>query len=163
MAIPGVFSVMLPYLKIIANKPQCHMPEIVQDISKHFRLTQSEQQKLLASGDGTILAYRVRWAKAQRRFTMQIHDYGDACLVTGLQVGGRPVPVYIDKSICPPVDGVSPVEEWFKEQVQWTLAGGGDKGQKHGTNWPNRSRWVWMYRELNPDGSVSISAANGNS
>jgi len=63
MAIPDYQSVMLPLLKIVAEKGPLRASDAVTHISDHFKLTDEERTTLLPSGKQEIIVNRVGWAK----------------------------------------------------------------------------------------------------
>lgn len=62
MAIPDYQTVMLPLLKIVAQKGPLRTSEAVALISDHFKLSEEERATLLPSGKQAIIANRVGWA-----------------------------------------------------------------------------------------------------
>jgi restriction system protein len=63
MAIPNYQTLMLPLLKLVAQKGQLKSGEATELISDHFKLTPDERSALLPSGKQEIIANRVGWAK----------------------------------------------------------------------------------------------------
>lgn len=63
MAIPDYQTCMLPLLKTIADGSDHKMTEVVLNLSQQFKLTQEEQEALLPSGQQSIIANRIGWAR----------------------------------------------------------------------------------------------------
>ena len=63
MPIPDYQTVMLPLLKIIAEKGPIRANEAVTLVSEHFKLSNLEREALLPSGKQEIIVNRVGWAK----------------------------------------------------------------------------------------------------
>lgn len=63
MAIPDYQTVMLPLLKQLSDKRTYILKDLVQKLSKEFRLTEEELQELLPSGQAFLFANRVGWAR----------------------------------------------------------------------------------------------------
>ena len=67
MSIPDFQSVMLPILKILGDGQDHVMREIQTAIEDQFHLTEQERQEMLPSGQGTVIANRVGWAKTHMK------------------------------------------------------------------------------------------------
>ena len=63
MAIPTYEDAMLPLLKILADQKERHMREIIEIVANEFNLSDEEKGKLLPSGQDTVIANRVGWAR----------------------------------------------------------------------------------------------------
>ena len=63
MAIPDYQTLLLPLLKLIAEKGALNRRDAVQQISDDLKLTESERQELLPSGRASIIRSRVGWAR----------------------------------------------------------------------------------------------------
>lgn len=63
MAIPNYQTVMLPLLKLVRDKKEYSLRELIDDLANEFKLSQEEKESLLASGRKTIFYDRVGWAK----------------------------------------------------------------------------------------------------
>lgn len=64
MAIPDYQTVMLPLLKIVAQKGPLRSSEAVALVSDHFKLSEEERGTLLPSGKQATIVNRVGWAKS---------------------------------------------------------------------------------------------------
>jgi len=63
MAIPDYQTLMLPVLKIAADGLEHSLQEAVEALSELFGLTELERKELLSSGQQTVIANRVGWAR----------------------------------------------------------------------------------------------------
>ncbi len=63
MAIPNYQTVMLPLLKLVRDKKEYSLRELIDDLANEFKLSQEEKESLLASGRKAIFYDRVGWAK----------------------------------------------------------------------------------------------------
>lgn len=64
MGIPDYQSIMKPLLAYLKENPQEHrMQDVVEEMAKHFRLTNEERLELLPSGQQAIIDNRVAWAR----------------------------------------------------------------------------------------------------
>ena len=63
MAIPDYQMLMLPLLKILADKQERTLREVVAQLSIDFKLSDEERSQLLPSGGQSIISNRVAWAK----------------------------------------------------------------------------------------------------
>jgi restriction system protein len=75
MAIPTFQMVMLPIMKYCAVNPQEHrMVDLVDEIIKHFKLTEEERRQLLPSGKQEIIDNRVGWARSHLKIAGLLED-----------------------------------------------------------------------------------------
>jgi restriction system protein len=63
MAIPDYQRIMLPLLKHVADKRDHSIGDIVDKLSKEFKLSEEEKKELLPSGQTFIFGSRVGWAR----------------------------------------------------------------------------------------------------
>ncbi|MEJ7860314.1 MAG: winged helix-turn-helix domain-containing protein [Pyrinomonadaceae bacterium] len=63
MAIPNYQTVMLPLLKLVRDKKEYSLRELIDGLANEFKLSQEEKESLLASGRKAIFYDRVGWAK----------------------------------------------------------------------------------------------------
>ena len=63
MAIPDYQQIMLPLLKFAGDKEEHTTREVIDHISKFFKLNENEKKELLSSGQQTIIYNRVGWAR----------------------------------------------------------------------------------------------------
>ncbi len=63
MPIPEFQSLMLPLLKLLEDKQEYSMREIIETLAWEFDLTDTEKQKMLPSGQQTFFDNRVSWAR----------------------------------------------------------------------------------------------------
>jgi restriction system protein len=63
MSIPDYQTVMLPFLKAIADRNEHPLHEVIEALSKEFNLTDAERRELLPSGGQFIFHNRVGWAR----------------------------------------------------------------------------------------------------
>lgn len=92
MPIPDYQTIMLPLLQSVADGAEHSTRAAVERLAFAFNLTQEEQTELLPSGQQTIFANRVAWARtylkkaglvdSPRRGLFQITDRGRAVLKT---------------------------------------------------------------------------------
>jgi restriction system protein len=61
--IPDYQKVMLPLLQKHSDKEEHNFWNLVEELSKDFKLSEEEQKELLPSGQATIIANRVGWAR----------------------------------------------------------------------------------------------------
>lgn len=90
MAIPDYQTLMLPFLKLLADGIEHTLPEITESLSREFNLTDAERSELLPSGNQEIMRNRVGWARtylkkallleAPRRAVFQITERGQQVL-----------------------------------------------------------------------------------
>jgi restriction system protein len=63
MAIPDYQTLMLPLLKLASDEQEHSLRGAVETLSAQFELSETERQALLNSGQQTIIANRVGWAR----------------------------------------------------------------------------------------------------
>lgn len=63
MAIPNYQAIMLPLLKLAADRQEHTLKAIVATLAAQFDLTDEERQTLRSSGQQTVFANRVAWAQ----------------------------------------------------------------------------------------------------
>ncbi len=63
MAIPDYQTLMLPLLKVLADKQERSLREVVALLADEFDLNEEERGQLLPSGGQSIISNRVAWAK----------------------------------------------------------------------------------------------------
>ncbi|MFZ7104330.1 MAG: winged helix-turn-helix domain-containing protein, partial [Peptococcaceae bacterium] len=63
MTIPDYQTIMLPLLKVIADKKEHSKQEVVNTLANYFKLTEKERKVLLYSGKQELFDNRVGWAK----------------------------------------------------------------------------------------------------
>ena len=61
--IPDHQSLMLPILKLVADRQEHKYRDLVEILSTQFKVTDEERKELLASGNQAIFDNRVGWAK----------------------------------------------------------------------------------------------------
>jgi restriction system protein len=93
MAIPDFQSIMLPLLKAAADNQEHSLRETVEELAKHFGLSETERATLLPSGRQAVFDNRVGWARtymkkaglleAPRRAIFRISQRGLEVLKTG--------------------------------------------------------------------------------
>lgn len=86
MNIPNFQSIMLPLMKLSADKNIHMFRDVINELSEHFKLTEEEKKELLPSGKQPIFENRSGWAKTHlkkagllsypRRGCIQITDRG---------------------------------------------------------------------------------------
>lgn len=64
MAIPDFQTIMLPFMKILADGQLWAIKDLTESLAVHFNLTDSERHELLPSGQQSIFSNRVAWAKS---------------------------------------------------------------------------------------------------
>jgi len=124
MPIPDYQSIMLPLLKFLGDRKERFIDEAIGHINRLFNLTEEEKRQLLPSGQQSIIANRVGWARtylvkaglleATRRGYFRITERGSEVLKRN-----------------PPKINVKYLEQ-FPEFVQFiaTKKEGKDKGQR---------------------------------
>src|ERR1700728_2229366 len=90
MAIPDYQSLMLPLLKTAADGKEHKKTEVLNELAKHFGLTEGERKELLPSGNEAIFDNRLGWARTYlkkagliqytQRGHFQLTDRGKAVL-----------------------------------------------------------------------------------
>ena len=63
MAIPDYQSIMLPLLKLISDKMEHPIRDVIRDLGNSFKLSEKELRELLPSGQQEIFDNRVGWAR----------------------------------------------------------------------------------------------------
>lgn len=63
MAIPDYETVMLPLLQTLADGVERRIGDLREQLAQHFGLTELEREQRLPSGQATVIASRVGWAK----------------------------------------------------------------------------------------------------
>ena len=63
MAIPDYQSIMLPLLKFASDQQEHSLREAIENLADYFDLSDKEHRELLSSGQQTIFAKRVGWAR----------------------------------------------------------------------------------------------------
>jgi len=63
MAIPDYQSIMLPLLKFASDKREHSIQDAIEDLASFFRVSETELQELLPSGQQKIFDNRVGWAR----------------------------------------------------------------------------------------------------
>lgn len=63
MTVPDFQTLMLPLLRIAADKQEHVVSEVVEELAEHFRLTPDERKQLLPSGRQAAFDNRIGWAK----------------------------------------------------------------------------------------------------
>jgi restriction system protein len=61
--IPDYQDCMLPLLEAVADGTDFHLRAVTQRVADHFSLTDAERVEQLPSGQQTVIANRVAWAK----------------------------------------------------------------------------------------------------
>lgn len=95
MAIPDYQSIMLPLLKLASDKKEHSMREAIELLASFFKVSKTELQELLPSGQQRIFDNRVGWARtylkkaglldSQKRGFFIITDKGLSVLKSNLQ------------------------------------------------------------------------------
>ncbi len=63
MSIPLFHQIMLPLLKILEDKKEHSLREVIDTLTKHYSLSEQEQNELLSSGKQAVFDNRVGWAR----------------------------------------------------------------------------------------------------
>lgn len=63
MAIPVFQEIMLPLLKLLGDKQEYSLRQVIDLLTDQFKLSNQEQQELVASGQQTVFDNRVGWAR----------------------------------------------------------------------------------------------------
>jgi restriction system protein len=61
--IPDYQSIMLPLLKVVADNKEYRLQELIEILSKTFKLTDDDRKEMLPSGQQRIFDNRVAWAR----------------------------------------------------------------------------------------------------
>lgn len=90
MSIPDFQSVMLPLLQILGDCQDHVMRDVQNAVADKFKLTEEERKEMLPSGQTTVIANRVGWAKTHlknagvleqpKRGVVRITDTGQGVL-----------------------------------------------------------------------------------
>jgi restriction system protein len=67
MPIPDYQTLMLPLLRIAGDGQEHRISGVIDQLARDFRLTEKERQQLVLSGEKTVFADRVQWAKTYLR------------------------------------------------------------------------------------------------
>ena len=65
MPVPDFQTVMLPFLKLLADGQEWKMRDVVEALASGFSLTDEERQEMLPSGQSKVFSNRVGWAKTR--------------------------------------------------------------------------------------------------
>lgn len=86
MPIPDYQTIMLPLLKLISDKEEHNLKELIEILAEDFQLTEEERAELLPSGQSFIFSNRAGWARtylkkaglinSPKRGFLQITDRG---------------------------------------------------------------------------------------
>src|SRR5689334_12252332 len=92
--IPDYQTLMLPFLKVVADGKEYKVNDVVEILAKQFNLTEDERKELLPSGTAFLFSNRVGWARtylkkaglldSQRRGIIYITDRGKKTLSENL-------------------------------------------------------------------------------
>jgi restriction system protein len=63
MAIPDYQTIMLPFLRLLADGSEHTLPEVTESLAVEFNLTEAERNELLPIGNQEIMRNRVGWAR----------------------------------------------------------------------------------------------------
>lgn len=63
MSIPGLQSLILPFLNILKDRNEHTLTEIRETLSDHFQLTEAERNESLSSGRRSKFDNRIRWVR----------------------------------------------------------------------------------------------------
>ena len=61
--IPDYQTVMLPLLKVVSDGKEYRLNDVVEILSKQFKLTKEERAELLPSGQTFVFGSRVGWGR----------------------------------------------------------------------------------------------------
>ena len=76
MAIPDYQACMLPFLKAIADGAEHRIRDVTSHIATQFNLSDEQREELLPSGQQTVIANRVGWAKTYMKKAGLIQNPG---------------------------------------------------------------------------------------
>jgi restriction system protein len=76
MTIPDFQSVLLPYLKLVGDKQEHDLNEIIDSLAEQFRLSETDKKEMLASGTQARFDNRVAWAGTHLRKAKLIDSTG---------------------------------------------------------------------------------------
>ena len=63
MPVPDFQTIMLPFMKLLADGQEWKMRDVVESLASGFSLTEDERQEMLPSGQSKVFNNRVGWAK----------------------------------------------------------------------------------------------------
>jgi restriction system protein len=63
MPVPDFQTIMLPFMKLLADGQEWKMRDVVEALASGFSLTEEERQEMLPSGQSKVFSNRVGWAK----------------------------------------------------------------------------------------------------
>ncbi|EGK08139.1 restriction endonuclease [Kroppenstedtia eburnea] len=78
MSVPDYQSLMLPFLKILADGQVHSLGEIKDRLAKEFKLTEEERKELLPSGRQRTFDNRVSWARTYMKKALLLENTGRA-------------------------------------------------------------------------------------
>lgn len=61
--IPDYQSIMLPYLKVVADRNEYNHRDLIETLARNFKVTDEEREKMLPSGGQKIFDNRVGWSR----------------------------------------------------------------------------------------------------
>lgn len=67
MPVPDFQSIMLPFLEVLSDGQERSMKQMASLLADHFRLSEDELAELLPSGQQTLFANRIAWAKTHMK------------------------------------------------------------------------------------------------
>jgi restriction system protein len=76
MAVPDYQSIMLPLLKIASDRNEHSMSEVIETLSQHFGLSESERNELLPSATQRKFDNRVSWARTYMQKALLLSKTG---------------------------------------------------------------------------------------
>src|ERR1051325_3295284 len=80
MAIPDYQAVMLPLLRLLSDRKEHFLRDVVQHMADKFNLTEEERRKLLPSGVSTVIGSRVGWARTYLHKAGLVESIKRGCL-----------------------------------------------------------------------------------
>lgn len=93
--IPDYQTLMLPFLKAVADGREYKVNDVVETLAQQFNLSEEERKELLPSGTAFLFSNRVGWARtylkkaglldSQKRGNVNITDRGKKTLTENLQ------------------------------------------------------------------------------
>lgn len=89
MPIPDYQTIMLPLLKLLADRKEYLFKDVIALLGKQFKLTEDEMSELLPSGQSLLFANRVGWARTylKKAGLLDAPKRGMVCITArGLQV-----------------------------------------------------------------------------
>ena len=63
MSIPDYQTIMLPLLKLMGDRKEHHVREMINRLADEFQLTNDERRTLLPSGNDVMFDNKVKWAR----------------------------------------------------------------------------------------------------